>query len=47
MTPAFIQHASADEIERLTEGEPLTHEQQEAAIKRLLELLKKAEDSWH
>ena len=47
MTPAFIQYASGDELERLSEGEKLSHEQQEAIIKRLLELLKKAEDSWY
>ncbi len=43
MTPAFIQYASSHEIERLAEGVVLSHEQKDAAIKRLLELLEKAE----
>ena len=46
MTPAFIQYASAHEIERLSEGDTWNQEQQEAMIKRLLELLKQAEDKY-
>lgn len=43
MTPTAIQYASARELEALVESGNLSHEQKDAVMKRLFELLEKAE----